>query len=862
VGTVDAPTMPTGREAQVQRAQPPQDTLQVRPSVSGGVPFRNPHFTGREVLLARLRERLRGGSSQLALLPHALHGMGGVGKTHLAAEYAWRFESEYDLIWWIPAESPTTVRTSLVALAEAIGVAAPGQETDKTISAVLEALRLGQPYARWLLVYDNAKAPEDLAGLLPVPSGHVIITSRDPEWSRQAALLEVDVFDRAESVALLQRRGAGIGAEEAQTLAEMLGDLPLALDQAAAWQAATGTPAAELARLLGERMQELLNDPPGGRAAESGTSVGVLATWDLAFTELRSRSPGAARLLEVLAFFGADPIAIPILRDGRGAELPDDLARVVGDDLMLRRAIRDIGRFALAKVDPAGNRVEVHRLVQSVLRGRLTEQQAAATRDAVHRIIGAANSGYPDVPRTHERHQELLPHITPSGVIAGASRAGQLAALDQIRYRFNKGFYSSSVSLGENAVNTWRERLGPDDELTLIAQRHLAIALRELGEYRRAAQLNQDTLARLREVFGEDHEHTLATMNSINRDLRLQARFEEARAFDEDCVARHVARFGEDDQETVRARNNLAVDLRMLGRGEEALLLDQATYAMAVNVFGRDHESTLGSLANLGRDLTDSGRYAEAVQLLTDAARRARDTLGAWHRITHRAELNLVIVLRRSGEVERARGLAEELQARVREQLRPGHETLLSTIVTYANALLAAGEAPAARDYLAEALQGYQESFGHDHPFTQVAAVDLAVALRTTRDHRRARELDEQALASLTAAVGLDHPYTLVAQINLAHDLALADQLDRARELSGEAYGRSRRVRGDDRPETMVCGLNHALDLQAIGDETQGSELLTQVRAQLQDRYGADHPAARAVAVGRRAESDVEHWDS
>ena len=829
------------------------------------MPYRNPHFTGRDRLLSQLHDQLATGTSQLALLPHALHGLGGVGKTHLAIEYAYRYAHEYDVVWWIPAESGTTVRTSLVALAEELGVASPGQTPEKTISTALDALRVGRPFGRWLLVYDNAQSPDELEGLLPVPSGHLVITSRDPAWADRSALLEVDVLTRPESVALLQRRGSTIEADSATQLAEILGDLPLALDQAAAWQAATGTPAAELTRLLRERMPQLLAERP------SGYPVSVLATWDLAFTELRNSSPGAARLLELLAFFGAEPIAIPVLREGRRADLPDDLARVLGDDLLLRRAIRDIARYALAKVDPEANRIEIHRLVQAVLRQRLTRKQADHTRDSVHRLIGAANLRNPDEIWTHERHGQLLPHITPSGVIAGRDRSGHRAALDQIRYRFAKGLYESSVTMARSAVNTWREVLEPDDELTLIAQRHLATSLRELGEYAEAARLNRDTFARLGEVFGNSHEHTLATMNSLNRDLRLQGRFAEARDFDEDCLARHIARFGEDDPETLKARNNLAVDLRCLGRGDEALVLDQTTYSMAVSVFGADHYQTLGILANLGRDMTDSGRYREAVRLLTDAAGRAASVLGARHQMTHRAEMNLVIALRRTGQVDRTRTLAEALFGRVRQQVPAGHEVLLSVTVTYANTLLAVGEISRAREYLTEALAEYRSStpgaqeggaFGPDHPFTQATALDLAVALRMVGDHQRARDLDEQALESLLASLGEDHPYTLVAQINLAHDLALTGEHARARELSGNAYERSRRVRGDERLETLVCAVNHAFDLRAEKGEEPGAALLHQATTALRERYGPEHPVLIAAQRGVRAESDLEHWDT
>ena len=204
------------------------------------LPARNPGFTGRDGLLAAVRERLLAGDQAVV---QALQGMGGVGKTQLAIEYAHRFAGAYDLAWWVNAEQAGLIGDQFAALGAALGCVQPGAGAEVVRAAVLGELR---ERGRWLLVFDNAENPADIAGWLPGGGGHVLITSRERTWAEVAAPVEVDVLARAESVALLQDRMAGLGAADADRLADQLGDLPLAVAQAAGFMAETGMPAARV----------------------------------------------------------------------------------------------------------------------------------------------------------------------------------------------------------------------------------------------------------------------------------------------------------------------------------------------------------------------------------------------------------------------------------------------------------------------------------------------------------------------------------------------------------------------------------------------------------------------------------------
>ncbi|MEV7997326.1 SAV_2336 N-terminal domain-related protein, partial [Streptomyces sp. NPDC086077] len=204
------PTPRTPSEGASQMPTSPQRTVETgdrttQPRVWGNLPPRNPNFTGRTELLELLDQRLREGTT--TVLPEAIHGMGGVGKTQLAIEYAYRHQAEFDIVWWIPAERPGQIGQALVELAQRLGLVTT-TEANIAGPAVREALREGRPYARWLLIFDNADNPEQVRHYFPQGgSGTILVTSRNRRWGQVGGSLEVDVFTREESTELLRRSG-------------------------------------------------------------------------------------------------------------------------------------------------------------------------------------------------------------------------------------------------------------------------------------------------------------------------------------------------------------------------------------------------------------------------------------------------------------------------------------------------------------------------------------------------------------------------------------------------------------------------------------------------------------------------------
>jgi hypothetical protein len=561
----------------------------VLPPVWGNVPPRNPGFTGRDQMLADVRGALLGGGRAVV---QALAGMGGVGKTQLAAEYAYRFASGYDVVWWIAAEQAALIGEQVAALGEELGCAGPDTDLGGTQRAVLGELRRRD---RWLLVFDNAESPEDLAPWLPGGAGHVLITSRVRGWAEIAVPVGVDMLARAESVAILRDRVPGLADGEADLVAAALGDLPLAVAQAAGYLAETGMPAGEYAGLVGPRAAQLL-----GEGRPSSYPRPLAAATVLALDRLAAQNPAAAEVVRICAFLAPEPVPAQWFT-GAAAQLPAGLADEAADPVAWRQILGQVSRSALARADPGG--LLMHRLTQAIIRGCLPPGQATATRARAEAIVAASSPGGTDAPDTWPAWARLLPHLLALDPAATGNLGLRRLACRAARYLILRGDFRGGHDLASDLYRQWGERLGPDDPQTLIAGFNLGFALRQMGRSGEARQVHEDTLARSRRVFGEDHLDTLHSATGLAIGLRSLGETQAARELDEDTLARYRRVQGEDHPHTLASANNLAVDLRAMGETQAARDLDEDTLARRHRVLGEDHPDTLASASNLAVDL-------------------------------------------------------------------------------------------------------------------------------------------------------------------------------------------------------------------------------------------------------------------
>ncbi|MGH3799122.1 MAG: FxSxx-COOH system tetratricopeptide repeat protein, partial [Pseudonocardiaceae bacterium] len=683
---------------------------------------RNPGFVGRDATLAQLRERLRSGGTAVV---QALHGMGGVGKTQLAIEYAHRYGRDYDVVWWISAEETGLIGEQYAALAGELNLRPPHADTASAVGALRAYLR---SHSRWLVVLDNAESPGELRGWLPAGPGHTLITSRNPGWGELAARVEIDVLPRPESVELIHVSRPGMGEAEASRLAEALGDLPLALTQAAGFLAETGMPIEYYLRLLATRTGELLDQSPPESHPRS-----LAAAIRVSIDRLAEVDPVALALVRIGAFLAPEPIPADILIRPiatTGSHWPPELETLtaaVASPVAAHRSLGWVGSYGLARIDRG---LQLHRLTQGVLRDQLADGSAATYRCYAQALLVAADPGSERDPACWPGWARILPHLLATDPATSPSSDLRDLTCRALWHLYYRGDLHPARDLAEHLHRQWGEQLGPDDRHTLRAAYILVRILIDIGPYRHVRQLSEDTVARCRRVLGDDDPDTLFATHHLASCLHRLGAFEQARQLNVDIIARRRRVLGENHVEFQRAVFSLGRDLRELGEVEAARQLHENSVAYGRRVLGDDNPETFFAANDLALDLHALGEIHAARQLNEDTLARARRILGADHRWTMDSANGLASDLLALGEADAARRLGVDTLARARRVLGEESYFTMDVANNLATALCAVGEARAARQLSEDTLTQAQRVFGADHPRTLKAAHNLATALR------------------------------------------------------------------------------------------------------------------------------------
>ncbi|MFF1962055.1 FxSxx-COOH system tetratricopeptide repeat protein [Streptomyces sp. NPDC058232] len=828
---------------------------------------RHAWFTGRGSVLERLRDQLRGSSRSNQHLPQVLYGLGGVGKTQVAREYAHRFRADYDVVWWVEAEQPDRVVSSLAELAEQMDLRA-GEAVAEAARAALNALRSGVPNARWLLIFDNVEDLDQALELFPDETGplsagrygHILATCRNKPISSRVEPVEVEVFTRAESVEHLCRRVRKLPARDADRVAEAVGDLPLAVEVAAAWLAETATPVDAYVEQLKEQSTKVLSL---GRPEDYAQKIG--ATWNISIARLRKESRAAARLLELCSFFSAEPISMTLIGSDSmfRSLLPYDPD--LRERYMLGRAIQALNRFALAKVDPADSSIQIHRLVQAAVRAGLSAEERDTAVHEVHRILaearpaqGADQDNPVNDPQRWPAFELIWPHLGPSGIADCDEAEARQLMVDRIRYLLKRGDLESARVLGTQLNTAWSQDLGEDDLQTLNLRFELANALRAQGRYQEARTMDEDTLARQSRLLRKDHPSLLITTGSLAADLRALGRFDEALARDRKIHHVMGETFGENHPRTLVAAHNLAIDFRLTGDSEAARRLDELTVERRSTLLGVDHPYTLTTKGHLGRDLRETGEYESSVQILREVKAAFERVLNADVPEVLRTAKSLAVSLRKAGQPHEAKRLTEETYSRYRERYGTKAPDALACGLNLAADFSAIGDKQAALDLATEVLDGYRNTLGDEHPFTLACRNNVAIYLRGLGAAEEAAEVGEEVRAALEEGLGAKHPFTLCAAINLANaygDLnrpGVAERWERA-ALEGllDRYG-------PNHPDVLACRSNLATTLRAMDRESEAERLRAEVVPLAVEHLGVDHPIAVAARAWLRINRDLE----
>ncbi|MFF0200030.1 FxSxx-COOH system tetratricopeptide repeat protein [Streptomyces sp. NPDC005017] len=833
-------------------------TTSTTPALLVNVPLRNTSFVGRQVLLRAVEEQLAS-QDTAAVLPNALHGLGGVGKSQLALEYVYTHQHDYRVICWIPAERESLILAALATLAGQLGVAPVAQDTvgapaaNTAVPAVLEALRTGAPYDNWLLVFDNAEDVEAVRQFFPTNGpGKVIVTSRNRAWERVATSLPVNVFEREESVELLQKRSPDLSPEEAGRLADALGDLPLAVEQAGAWRAVTGMQVDEYLDLLTQRSPEILELDPS-----PDYPVSVAAAWDISLERIQANNPGARQLLDICASMAPEPIPRSMLRGSRGVNITPDVDPLLRESIKLNRAIRDLNQFSLVKVDPRSDTLQMHRLLQTVLLGKLGPQEREDMRDAAHQLLSAAKPGPPGSSLEWRAYQALLPHVLTSQAVTSADTYVRDMLFDTVWFLYFWGDHEGAARLGRQAWNAWLAASGEEDIHVIRMTKSFAFLLRQIGQVPESIPLTEKALETSRRIEVEPEE-MIDSLCEMADAYGYQGRFQEAR--DLTAEARNLARslFGADDPLSLRATHSYGRDLRLCGAYAEALPLDQENARQRDLLFGPASFFTLNTLNALAIDMRESGDYPGARDFQEDVHRRARAALGEEHPLTLRIARNLAVCRRRDGALEDARKLSEETLRRFNHRYGPEHFDSLASATNLSVDQRLAGDLESSRDLAQATVRRFEQRLGENHAYTLLTKANLAATLRALGALDSAQELEDEAARLLADTVGPRHVTTLTVAVGRANTASARLDFEMAREIDEATLALLTEVAGEAHPLTLACMSNLALDLRGLGRGEEADVLQRKaVEGFAAGVVRSDHPWFNAVRTRRRIECDM-----
>ncbi|WP_327133545.1 FxSxx-COOH system tetratricopeptide repeat protein [Streptomyces sp. NBC_01343] len=798
------------------------------PEIWGRVPRRNPRFTGRNDVIGRLRAALADappGASTVTLL-----GLSGVGKTQVATEYAYRFASEYDVVWWVPAEDRPTLRERLADLAPAMGLPRGAGSYGEQIRAVLEALRRGAPYSRWLVVFDGCDNPDDLTDLLPSGAGDVIITSRNREWaSRHTSLLEVPLYARPESITFIRRRARRLTGEEADQLAEALEDYPLALDQTAGWLADSPLTVGDYLALLRRRL-----DSREAVTVSDDYPVPFPTALAILLNNVRENFPDALSLLRLFVFFAPGPVPLRLLREFPADDVPEQLAGLINDQIRWNAALNKLVQFSVVRLEYSDLAVEeggggletvqLHRMVHGIVRDDLSEEEAEPLSRAVRQVLAAADPGRPSDSRLWPRYAELIPHLESSGVLTSSNPRIQTFLLHCLRYLILAGEYRTCLRLAEQTDAVWRAMLGDDHDQVRELSYHYGGALRMLGHFKRAETLARSVADRLLAERGDRDLETLRATSTYAGVLLSTAKFDQARELLEHAFARYRELLGEDDSTTLNAENNVAVALRLLGRYQEAYDTDLDTLRRRERVLRVRHIATLSSGIGCAMGLRLMGRYREALARQEQGLKLNSQVLGLNHPQTLRAEHNLGMCLRRSGDIPGAGARLRSVLERSTRVFGAEFPWTLMVASDYATYLREYGDIGEARRISEEVVRGYQTQLGLAHPYSIGTVGNLGLVLRAQGERVEALNLSEQALVGMRGAVGDRHPWTLGCALNATGHRNITGHFEDAVSLSRETLRSCEQILGPDHPMTLSAQIALAADLRSVREDTEAQK--------------------------------------
>lgn len=729
--------------------------------------MRTLYFTGRDDALASLREQLTERHRA------ALSGLGGAGKTQTALEYARRYRAAYpNGIFWVNAETIGGLASGFVEIARAMRLPLAGSsDHDRVVESVLAWLTGND---RWLLILDNVDDRQLVQQFVPVRGrGDLLITSRGPIFPELGIprALELRDLDGDEAVRFLLARTGREDADltsraAAAELATELGNLPLALEQAAAYITETNASFVAYLEAFRKRRVALLE-----KAGDFVSHDTVAATWAANFEAVESSSLAATDVLRIGALLAPDAIPFELFLDAAralGSPIRDALADA--DDLAMAEVLRPLTRYSLVRVDAALRAFSMHRLVQEIAAAAIPQAERRVYFD---RAIGALDAAFPEVDfATWARCERLVSHVTAilgridanDVVPEAASRLFNRAG----RYLWERGRYREAQAVLERALATATSALGNDHPEVAQSLSNLGNVHFYRGRYADAQALYERALTIREGAFGPEHPLVATSLNGLASLYKEQGQDDAARPLYERALAIRERVLGAEHELVGASLNNLALIHYDQGRFAEAQNLQERALAIRERTLESDHPDVAASLYNFALVHEAQDRYAEAEAFHQRALAIRERAFGSDHPSVATSLDGLATTYGKQGRTNEAQALHTRALAMRERVLGPNHPDVGESLRGLAALHVLEGLYGEAEPLYERALAIRERAFGPDNQFVAESLVELAVLRKAQGRSDEALALYQRALTSKAKSLAPEHPKLLSLRAAIA----------------------------------------------------------------------------------------------
>ncbi|HEY7417885.1 MAG TPA: FxSxx-COOH system tetratricopeptide repeat protein, partial [Ktedonobacteraceae bacterium] len=771
------------------------------------VPYRrNLFFTGREQMLTSLHTALQARQTVASTYIQAISGLGGIGKTQSALEYAYRFRDQYQAVLWARAETSDVLLADMVSLAEVLDLPEKGDQGQQQVVKAVK--RWLSQHTDWLLILDNVEDINLISDFLSFEvNGHVLLTIRTQAVGTLAQRIDLEPMEEEEGTLFLLRRAKLLAPDapleeideaqcrEARKVYQLMGGLPLALDQAGAYIESSQCSLSDYLRFLQSSQLRLLAE----RDECTDHPLSVSRTFALTFERLEREHPSAAAFLTVCAYLAPEAIPETFFLEG-AAYLGPTLETLAVDPLQFNSAVRALLSYSLLQRDARARTVTVHRLVQAVLKGRLPEtEQRTWTARVLHAMaqLFPSEDTHIDYWQTCER---LLPHALVCITLGEqweADKEQRIMIMSHVAmYLLKRAQYLETDSLLQRALLLGEQVLGSENPQYAAILHRLAESHREQGKFEQAEPLFQRALRIREQTLGTEHPLVAESLTRLGILYRRQGKFEQAEPLFLRALQIYEQALGSEHPQLAFPLYGLGNLYQEQGKFEQAELSYLRSLHIREQALGSEHPQLAFPLYSLGNLYQEQGKFEQAESLLQQALHIREQALGSEHPQLAFPLYGLGSLYQKQGKFEQA----ELLYLRsllIREQaLGSEHPQLAYSFYSLGNLYQEQGKFEQAESSLQRALLIWEQALGSEHPLLAHPLLRLANLHREQEQYEQARSLYQRALVLLQQHPGSQHPDIAKVLHDFARFYQVQQQMTEALSLYQQALAIRKQILG------------------------------------------------------------------